>query len=143
MQICEIWYKCERKSLFGLEVGHIVNPCEKMRKSARDHLKSSKKKPKKFDTKEEKMGWSGSIGQSDAAHQVVWCGTDSPTILRPKRPLSTSAGPLCYNSPDGPDRARGQSSVMDIQRLSTMSAGSNGQVAHQIVRCPSPDSSVL
>jgi hypothetical protein len=41
MQLCEIWYKCERKLLFGLEVRYIVNPCEKMRKNARDHLKSS------------------------------------------------------------------------------------------------------
>jgi hypothetical protein len=32
IQLYEIWYKCGRKSLFGLEVAHIPKPCEKMRK---------------------------------------------------------------------------------------------------------------
>jgi hypothetical protein len=34
--------------------------------SAKDHLKSSQKKPKEFGTKEEKVGWSGQCHPSDS-----------------------------------------------------------------------------
>jgi hypothetical protein len=55
--------------------------------SARDHLKSSQKKPKEFSTKEKKMGWSGQ-------HRTVWCHTsDSPAAVRPNCLASALDGP--------------------------------------------------